>query len=608
MLNLIKIKHVKIILAVVILITSASSSMSALFLYKTTAPAAKLQYSNVDQPIDKPLVIKLNRKIIAVDLTKITVSPEINGEWRIKHGDLVDGDQLLFVPSQDFQINTEYKVSQIDVRSLIFGTEKLPEIVITIEPALGLKNDGLIAISDDTIIAADSTFSLSSRHPMDLEIKTNPEVSFIRKTISDTEYSWQSDKLLPQDQKLVIDIYDAKNNAVIASKSLIVAAQPKITFNKPTYFNRGDSALLVFSDEIVSPQSDSITFDIDGVGAWKSAKEYDFVPTKVDPGMNYGYKIKSGLRTKDGGILAEDYIGSFSTTGAVTVSDSGPGGYELSQSSELINFTFDQAVDKASVEQRFSISAGNITNTYWTDNTFFAKLTDLGFQRTITATIASGVKNTGFGLPSDKAFKVSFTTEAHVVKYDVPHYRQQHISSCAAASLRMILAFRGVNVSDMDIVLRMGYDPHPINNSTNPSTWDDPSLMFVGGIDSATAAGPDAPPVAKAAQSYGRGASFVNGASVNWMADQLSSGHLIVMFGAAPGSNNFVTWQTPSGGTARMNTTSHARTVIGFKGEPSNLIGFWINDPATSGTQFWTASQLQANINLDAYQQAVSVE
>ena len=151
-----------------------------------------------------------------------------------------------------------------------------------------------------------------------------------------------------------------------------------------------------------------------------------------------------------------------------------------------------------------------------------------------------------------------------------------------------------------------------MDKSTDPPVWDDPNQMFVGDINGSlskgTAAGPDAGPVVKAAQSYGRGASSTTGTSVNWIASQLNSGHLVVMFGALNNTNSFITWQTPSGGTVRMNTQSHSRAIIGVKGESDAPIGFWVNDPYLSGTQYWTASQLQANINLDAYQQAVEVE
>ncbi|MEI6850646.1 MAG: C39 family peptidase [Candidatus Saccharibacteria bacterium] len=614
MIKLTRKKCVGIAIAVVIVIILAIFSMVVLSFSEKSVSALGLQYNSVNQAINEPLVIKMNKKIRDVDIQSIVITPKIKGKWEFKRGDILQGDELLFRPDLNFQVNTKYEVSSINIQRWVFGSVKLSGITVTTEPAPGLTNTGLIALPSDSTIAADYKFSLSAKHSIDLQIKTNPLVKFTRKSVGDNSYTWQSETLLPQGQTLTIDIYDAKTNTVLATKSVKVAAEPKISFNKSTYFSQNDVAQITFSDAIKSPASDSITFDIAGSGSWKSPTEYDFIPTNVSPGMTYNYKVKGNLRTQSGGILTQDFNGSFSTTGAVFVVGSSPGGLELAQSSELISFSFDQPVEKASVEQRFSISSGIISSVYWQDDkTFFAKVVDLGYQRTFTATIAAGVKNAGFGLPSIQAFNVSFTTEARITKYDVPFYKQQHTASCAAASLRMILVFKGVSVgSDMEVVQRMGYSPRPMDKSTDPPIWDDPGQMFVGDINGSlskgTAAGPDAGPVVKAAQSYGRGSSFVTGASVNWIASQLNNGHLVVMFGALKNTNNFITWQTSSGGTARMNTSSHARAVVGVKGEPNAPIGFWVNDPYLSSTQYWTASQLQENINLDAYQQAVEVE
>ncbi len=613
MLNLLRIKYVQISIAVTVVIIATAITSLVLLSSDKEPLVIKPQYKSVDQAINEPLVINLNIKIRDADLLNVSIKPKIAGKWEIKRGDLFSGDKLLFVPDKNFQLNTQYKVSPINVQRLVFGSVELPAITVKTEPAPGLKNKGLIAVPSDSEFAADSTFSLSAKYPIDLEIRTNPVVKLTRKIVSGTDYVWQPEGLLPQGQTLTLEIYDAKSNKVIATKIIKVASEPAISFNKSTYFNQGDVAQVTFSDAIKSPESDSITFDVAGVGSWKSPKEYDFVPTKVNPGTSYAYKVKAGLRGSTGGILTKDYNGSFSTTGSVYVVGSSPGGVELSQSLELISFTFDQPVDKTSVVQRFSISSGNIASSYWKDNTFIAKVTDLGFQRTFTATIAPGVKSIDFGLPSTQAFTVSFTTEVHVTMYDVPFYRQQHTASCAVASLRMILSFRGVSgVSDLDVVQRMGYNPRPMDKSTDPPVWDDPGQMFVGDIDGSlskgTAAGPDAGPVAKAAQSYGRGASLATGIGVNWIATQLNNGRLVVMFGALKSTNDFITWNTPSGGIAKMNTSSHARAVIGVKGDSNSPIGFWVSDPYLTGIQFWSADQLQANINLDAYQQAVAID
>ena len=614
MIKIKRIKCVKIVIVVAIIIVSVTLTMVVLSLFEKPVSTLRLQYKSVNQAINEPLVISLNKKIRDVDIQNITITPKIKGKWELKRGNLFQSDEILFKPGTNFQVNTQYKVSLINVQRWLFGSTKLSGITVTTEPAPGLNNEGLLALPSDSTIAADSKLSLSLRYPMDLQLRTNPALKLTRKSVGDKGYVWQSEGLLPQGQTLTIDIYNAKTNKILATKSVKVATEPKISFNKSTYFNQGDTAQVTFSEAIQSPASDSITFDIAGTGSWKSPTEYDFIPTNVSPGTIYGYTVKAGLRTQTGGILVQDYKGSYNTTGAVIVVASSPRGAELAQSSESISFTFDQSVDKKSVEQHFSISSGNVGSVYWQDDkTFIAKVTDLGYQRTFTATVATGAKNAGFGLPSTQDFSVSFTTEIRITKFDVPFYRQQHTASCAAASLRMILAFRGLGVgSDMEIVQRMGYSPRPIDKSTDPPVWDDPAQMFVGDIDGSlskgTAAGPDAGPVVKAAQSYGRGASSTTGTSVNWVASQLKSGHLIVMFGALNNTNSFITWQTPSGGTAKMNTQSHSRAIIGFKGEPDAPIGFWVNDPYLSGTQYWTASQLQANINLDAYQQAVEVE
>lgn len=236
-----------------------------------------------------------------------------------------------------------------------------------------------------------------------------------------------------------------------------------------------------------------------------------------------------------------------------------------------------------------------------------ASVSNMGFQRTVTASVAAGVKNAGFGAPSNRGFGVSFTTEVVTIKYNVPAYRQQHSATCVAASLRMILAYHGIGTDDMAIVNRMGYAPTKLTDGK----WDDPQQMFVGSVDgsisSGTAAGTDAQPAARVAQQYGRGASAVTGINVHWIAQQLAARRLVIMFGAMGNVSQTITWQTPSGRTEVMNKAGHARTVIGVKGDPSNPIGFWVNDPLNGYTAYWTAGQLQANINLDPYRQAVSV-
>lgn len=576
------------------------------------AEVKKPVYNSFNQPINEHFVIELNKKVLSASTDKITILPKTEGKWSVESGGILSTDRLVFTPSVKFKENTEYKVSNISVDKLIFGSEKVADVSFKTEPALGIKNEGFISKEDGSTISADYVFKLSLRYAQDLKLIISPETELESKLQDSTHVSWQPKTFLPQGQSIKIDVIDIKTSDVLATKNFIVANEPKITFNKPSNFNQGDTAQITFSEPIDKPSADSITFGLDGKGSWKSDTVYEFIPKSVSPGEKYSFSVKAGLRTKNGGILAQDYNGEFSTIGAVTVVGTSPSGSELSQASQIITFTFDQPVDHDSATQHFSVNAGNVESFSWQDNTLKAKVVNLGYQKTVVASVSAGVKNAGFGLPSTQSYSVRFSTEARVTKYNVPFYRQEHSATCAVASLRMILAYRGIKTGEMDILGKMGYNPTVMNKSTDPATWDDPNEMFVGSVDGSmtkgTAAGPDAPPVAKAAQAYGRGASYATGIGVNWIASQLSSGNLVVMFGATKYTNTYLTWLTPSGRIEKMHTSSHSRAVIGFKGEPSAPIGFWINDPMKYSTEYWSASQLQSNINLDAYRQAVTVQ
>ena len=200
------------------------------------------------------------------------------------------------------------------------------------------------------------------------------------------------------------------------------------------------------------------------------------------------------------------------------------------------------------------------------------------------------------------------TVRSH--KLNVPYYTQQYRASCTGAALRMILDYRGIDAHDKAIVERMGYKPTRLDTSQTPHRWDDPSEMFVGDINGSiaagTAAGPDAPPVAKAARSYGRDASVVYHPSMTMIARSIYAGNPVIEFGAAS-TTSAISWKTPSGRITVMNLTSHVRVVTGVYGDPDQPIGFWVSDPLGGGSQYWSADALADDMSRDPYGQAVIV-
>lgn len=82
-------------------------------------------------------------------------------------------------------------------------------------------------------------------------------------------------------------------------------------------------------------------------------------------------------------------------------------------------------------------------------------------------------------------FAARSSTPVPTLKYEVPFHRQEHSLSCEAASLKMMLAAKGMDVSESDIISKIPFGP----------MWSDSDLVFVGDIN---------------------GRQFVNGYGIHW--------------------------------------------------------------------------------------------
>src|ERR1035437_9972028 len=111
------------------------------------------------------------------------------------------------------------------------------------------------------------------------------------------------------------------------------------------------------------------------------------------------------------------------------------------------------------------------------------------------------------------------------VHLDVPVFKQEYIRSCEEASLRMVLAFYGIKTNDMEIVKKVGYNPHPWDTKNN--IWDDPNTMFVGSIDDPKQSGYGAfaPAIASAGVAFGRDAKSYLGVAEQFIAQQIYYKH-----------------------------------------------------------------------------------
>lgn len=133
------------------------------------------------------------------------------------------------------------------------------------------------------------------------------------------------------------------------------------------------------------------------------------------------------------------------------------------------------------------------------------------------------------------AVMVAGTPLASAASAAVPVFGQQLGNDCEATSLRMVLAARGVQVSDQDVLGRIGVDlAHPQAGVSGPLSGD-PFRAFVGDPGGSEAAGTGFgvyyPPIAQAAQSYGLStAAAGQGISPAQLRSAVAAGHPAIVW------------------------------------------------------------------------------
>ncbi|GEM_PF-1019937 len=186
-------------------------------------------------------------------------------------------------------------------------------------------------------------------------------------------------------------------------------------------------------------------------------------------------------------------------------------------------------------------------------------------------------------------------TAKPTVLLNIPFDRQDKALSCEAAALKMALRYKGVKVTETDIMNIIGYD----STIHDGKTWGDPNVAFVGNINgrqNTSGYGVHWDPIAKAAKQY-RMAEAFSGWSTTDLAYRLRDGNPVVIWGTL-GRSYYDPWNTPDGKEIKAWKGEHARTAIGFYGTVDKPTSFIINDPIRGRTVMTTA---QLSTNWDAF-------
>ncbi|HSX02824.1 MAG TPA: Ig-like domain-containing protein [Candidatus Saccharimonadia bacterium] len=531
------------------------------------------------------------------------LQPVAAGVWQPTRG-LLGLTGLTFVPTAPLLADQTYTVRLSGLRRLATGAPvpaQTLRFVTEAPPAVA----GFSLAPGAVNVPVRPNFTLrlgAANHGLiKPKLSLEPAVPFTAVASNDTSFSWQPAADLTQGTTYRVMVDDTSPSARPNHRRLIdqtfrTVAEPTIS-NATTggYFYPGSTITVAFAQDM-RPDPAPLSFAMPGSGSWTNAATYVFKPNGLSPGASYSYRLVKGALSAAGGVVMADQTFQISTPGHVVVADHSPGGSGVGLNA-TVRFSFDQPVDHASAESHFAISPAVPGGFSWSGNMLvFTPNQNYDYQTTYTASLAAGVASV-YGLPTTQVYTTQFTTALQTIYLNVPTYRQAYALSCESAALRMALAYRGVAVSDFDVLQRLNYNPRPRDTAGN--NWDNPYTMFVGdvtGVQNSTGYGVYAGPIAAAAQSFGRPASAYSSISASFISARLHSGEPVIIWGyntvARPDS-----WNTPDG-VVQAWVGEHTRVVAGVVGSVDAPAGFYVNDPATGGQYYWTTSQLLANLNV----------
>src|SRR3990167_5196687 len=334
-------------------------------------------------------------------------------------------------------------------------------------------------------------------------------------------------------------------------------------------------------------------FSLEPALAGQISWEHDSILVYSHSGMEkdktYKVKLAGGILSIKGGLTQKEYVHEFTTIGYVKVTGFSPGSnYSNIKRASNIVVTFNQEVDHAAAQSKFSVSPGIAGSFSWEGNSLiFNPGGNLAYGTNYTIKVASGVKTVN-GLDSNTEFTRRFTTELEYFVLNVPVYYQTLRYSCNIVAARMALAYRGVYISTDYGYSLLPKDATPRDTVNN--IWGNPYNGFVGDIAGNTDGyGVYWGPVASSLIGRYRSYTIKSGWNVPDLLQEVLKGNPVVIWahnGYSYAGNVFY-WNTPGGTSIRAVTGMHSYVVVGYRGPSDNPTHIILND---SNRGRWTVT------------------
>jgi len=554
-----------------------------------------------DNPRD-PIEIEFDRPINP-DKVKFSIVPEINGEIKFEKSfnNLPFTRKLYFYPSQSLDPGNRIYLYVNNFFSLFGNNERygLESYIYSFNPPV-IKETSIQEGAVEVPINSNFIYTLDKDLGdfAEFEFAFEPPVEFDKK-VEGNKIIIQPKTTFPQSAKYkitasrIIKKIDLAKNEVIDKTAPEVVSQINFTTvtapNIKSFSPTGSSVFanaeikIVFNQqmlpETVIPRL-TVTPAFDYTPVWSENNTTLVLQRagKLDFSKQYTIKIAAGANGVANTTLENDFSYNFTTIGAVKVASISPSNNSYGNGLLTpIRIAFDQEVDKASAQSKFSVNPSFPGNFSWEGNTMIYRPSgNLNYFTRYTFTIASGVKSIN-GQDSQGSFTYSFVTLTQTVTLNVPLYSQQYNYSCNITAATMILAYKGQNFSQSGVFNDPAFPKQNVPRSGN--TWGDPDIGFVGDLNGPDGYGVHWGPISNYLSGKGVSNRVQRGMNVVQLAKELEQGRPSIVWVWNGINGSPISWQTPGGRTINGVVGMHSWVVIGYIGTSDNPTSIIVNDP-----------------------------
>lgn len=565
------------------------------FIYNLVSPLPRVveAYPNnndIYATYTKPITITFN---VPIQKNKIEafLNPEITGKWNY------DGyshylpwtRKITFTPThslpldQKIMVYLSYIANEFHTEAgneyyLEFQSAALPKITTTYpeDKSTDIPTDAKVAFTLDAIDTKETSWRFEIIPTVEYSIiRTDSEELFIffkdplTQGSSYTAKLFQTPLILDLATDEVIEKGEEKLAKELTFETVKAPLVQSITPNGTTVFI--DSPIALTFDTPMIPETVEnnliISPNISPTYTWNDLNTELIISRPENLKYNTTYEIILGKGTESelGGILEEPVAYSFKTIGPIEVLSVSPAPNSTGASiSSVITIKFDQEVDRTSAEEKFSFTPATNGAISWYGNTMTFTPNTLNYSTTYTYNLNAGVKSV-HGQPSETQITGNFTTGSQVKLLSVPLYSQQESYTCNISATGMMLAYRGVYISEADIKAAIGTNgargsgnPH-VGFVENYGTYWEPIVAFVRRYRTATV--------------------FTNW-NLTALLNEVEKGNPVMVWGQNGWSSpTDISWTASDGTYIYAISGMHSYIVKGFVGDKANPSSIIINDP-----------------------------